>query len=125
MRLSMVVALLALMAAADGAEPVCEGTGCPTAQPAVQPAPASLPIVPMQYRRMGTTGLQVRPHLVLLVPHHFHSYEPCGLWFPRQVSVLGYGAWVTFGPQVKEDAAFELMKAAYLRGVNVRPTRRN
>ncbi len=34
------------------------------------------------------------------------------------VSALSYGAWVTFGDQIGEDAALELMKAAYSAGVN-------
>ena len=46
----------------------------------------------MEYRRLGSAGLQV--------------------------SALSYGAWVTFGTQIGEDAAYELMKTAYDAGVN-------
>lgn len=46
----------------------------------------------MEYRRLGSSGLQV--------------------------SALSYGAWVTFGTQVDDDAAYELMKTAYDAGVN-------
>ena len=46
----------------------------------------------MEYRRLGSAGLQV--------------------------SALSYGAWVTFGTQVGEDVAYELMKTAYDAGVN-------
>ncbi|MBN1149522.1 MAG: aldo/keto reductase [Anaerolineales bacterium] len=46
----------------------------------------------MEYRYLGSAGLQV--------------------------SALSYGAWVTFGAQVGEDAAYELMKTAYDAGVN-------
>ena len=35
-----------------------------------------------------------------------------------QVSELSYGAWVTFGTQIGEDAALELMQAAIDAGVN-------
>jgi voltage-dependent potassium channel beta subunit len=35
-----------------------------------------------------------------------------------QVSELSYGAWVTFGTQIGEDTAFELMQAAIDAGVN-------
>ena len=35
-----------------------------------------------------------------------------------QVSALSFGAWVTFGQQVGEDAAYESMEAAYQAGVN-------
>jgi voltage-dependent potassium channel beta subunit len=34
------------------------------------------------------------------------------------ISALSYGAWVTFGTQMDEDAAFACMKAAYDAGVN-------
>ncbi len=34
------------------------------------------------------------------------------------ISALSYGAWVTFGDQIGEDAAYDLMKAAYDAGVN-------
>jgi len=46
----------------------------------------------MEYRRLGKSGLQV--------------------------SVLSFGAWVTFGNQVDVDAALEIMTAAYDAGVN-------
>jgi voltage-dependent potassium channel beta subunit len=46
----------------------------------------------MEYRRLGSAGLQV--------------------------SALSYGAWVTFGTQVGEDVAYELMKTAFDAGVN-------
>jgi voltage-dependent potassium channel beta subunit len=35
-----------------------------------------------------------------------------------KVSVLSFGAWVTFGDQLGEDVATELMKTAYQHGVN-------
>ncbi len=46
----------------------------------------------MQFRRLGSSGLQV--------------------------SVLSFGAWVTFGNQLDVDAALEIMAAAYDRGCN-------
>ncbi len=46
----------------------------------------------MEYRRLGKTGLQV--------------------------SVLSLGSWLTFGNQVTDDVAEELMKIAYESGVN-------
>jgi len=46
----------------------------------------------MEYRRLGSAGLQV--------------------------SALSYGAWVTFGTQIGEDVAYELMKTAFDAGVN-------
>jgi voltage-dependent potassium channel beta subunit len=46
----------------------------------------------MEYRRLGSAGIQV--------------------------SALSYGAWVTFGTQIGEDTAYELMKTAYEAGVN-------
>lgn len=46
----------------------------------------------MQYRRLGTSGLKV--------------------------SALSYGAWVTFGTQLGQSEATELMTAAYDAGVN-------
>ncbi len=46
----------------------------------------------MEYRRLGSSGLQV--------------------------SALSLGAWVTYGGQVGEDAAYDCMKAAYDVGVN-------
>lgn len=46
----------------------------------------------MQYRHLGSSGLQV--------------------------SALSFGAWVTFGQQFGEDAAYDCMKAAYDAGVN-------
>ena len=46
----------------------------------------------MQYRYLGSSGLQV--------------------------SALSFGAWVTFGTQMGEDVAYDCMKAAYDAGVN-------
>lgn len=46
----------------------------------------------MEFRRLGKSGLQV--------------------------SVLSFGAWVTFGTQLNVDAALELMAAAYDHGCN-------
>ena len=46
----------------------------------------------MQYRRLGSSGLQV--------------------------SVLSFGAWVTFSKQVDQDLAYELMTTAYDNGIN-------
>ena len=46
----------------------------------------------MEYRRLGRSGLQV--------------------------SALSFGAWVTFGIQVDDDTAYELMSAAYEAGIN-------
>ncbi len=46
----------------------------------------------MEYRRLGKSGLKV--------------------------SVLSFGAWVTFGQQLDVDAALEIMAAAYDRGCN-------
>ena len=46
----------------------------------------------MEYRRLGSSGLLV--------------------------SALSFGAWVTFGDQIGEDVAYEMMKAAYDSGVN-------
>jgi voltage-dependent potassium channel beta subunit len=46
----------------------------------------------MEYRRLGSAGLKV--------------------------SALSYGAWVTFGTQIGEDVAYELMKTAFDAGVN-------
>ncbi len=46
----------------------------------------------MQYRRLGKSGLQV--------------------------SVLSLGSWLTFGKQIKDDTAKELMITAYDAGVN-------
>ena len=46
----------------------------------------------MQYRYLGNSGLKV--------------------------SALSFGAWVTFGDQIGEDVATELMKTAYDHGVN-------
>lgn len=36
-----------------------------------------------------------------------------------QVSVLSYGAWVTFGNQLDVKQAAEVMQAAYDAGVNL------
>jgi len=46
----------------------------------------------MEYRRLGSSGLKV--------------------------SVLSFGSWVTFGPQVGDDLAVECLGAAYEGGVN-------
>jgi voltage-dependent potassium channel beta subunit len=46
----------------------------------------------MEFRRLGSAGLQV--------------------------SALSYGAWVTFGTQIGEDVAYDLMKTAFDAGVN-------
>ena len=46
----------------------------------------------MEYRHLGSSGLQV--------------------------SALSFGAWVTFGQQFGEDVAYDCMKAAYDAGVN-------
>jgi voltage-dependent potassium channel beta subunit len=46
----------------------------------------------MQYRYLGSSGLQV--------------------------SALSFGSWVTFGDQIGEDVASDMMKAAYDAGVN-------
>ena len=46
----------------------------------------------MQYRYLGNSGLKV--------------------------SALSFGAWVTFGDQIGEDVATDLMKTAYEHGVN-------
>lgn len=35
-----------------------------------------------------------------------------------KISALSFGAWVTFGDQIGEDVAYEMMKAAYDAGVN-------
>ena len=46
----------------------------------------------MQYRRLGSSGLQV--------------------------SLLSFGAWVTFSKQLDQDLAYELMTMAYDNGIN-------
>ncbi|MFC1481553.1 potassium channel beta subunit family protein [Candidatus Neomarinimicrobiota bacterium] len=46
----------------------------------------------MEYRRLGSAGIQV--------------------------SALSFGSWVTFGDQVDENQAYEMMKAAFDAGVN-------
>lgn len=46
----------------------------------------------MEYRYLGSSGLQI--------------------------SALSFGSWVTFGAQMKDDFAYECMKAAYDSGVN-------
>jgi aryl-alcohol dehydrogenase-like predicted oxidoreductase len=46
----------------------------------------------MEYRRLGKSGLQV--------------------------SVLSFGSWVTFGKQIGDQTADELMTVAYDHGVN-------
>lgn len=46
----------------------------------------------MEYRRLGSSGLLI--------------------------SALSFGAWVTFGDQIGEDIAYEMMKTAYEAGVN-------
>src|SRR3954453_2060650 len=48
--------------------------------------------VEMEYRRLGRSGLKV--------------------------SVLSFGSWVTFGPQLDDDLAMRCMEAAYQGGVN-------
>src|SRR6476620_11816783 len=53
---------------------------------------ASSPGFPMQYRRLGSSGLQL--------------------------SELSFGAWVTFGNQVGRGAAREMIAAAWDHGVN-------
>jgi voltage-dependent potassium channel beta subunit len=49
-------------------------------------------LTPMEYRHLGRSGLKI--------------------------SALSYGAWVTFGTQMDEDAAFACMRAARDAGVN-------
>lgn len=44
----------------------------------------------------------------------YRNLGPSGL----QVSALSFGAWVTFGQQISDDIAADLMKTAYDRGVN-------
>ncbi len=46
----------------------------------------------MEYRRLGKAGVQV--------------------------SALSLGSWVTFGQQISDDVAADLMKTAYDQGVN-------
>ena len=46
----------------------------------------------MEYRRLGSSGLQV--------------------------SVFSLGSWLTFGKQISDQTAEELMKVAYDQGVN-------
>ena len=46
----------------------------------------------MEYRRLGKSGLQV--------------------------STLSFGSWLTFGKQIGDDVAENLMKIAYDNGVN-------
>ena len=46
----------------------------------------------MEYRHLGRSGLQV--------------------------SALSFGSWVTFGPQIGDDVAFDCMQAAWDAGVN-------
>ncbi len=46
----------------------------------------------MEYRRLGKSGLQV--------------------------SILSFGSWLTFGKQITDDTAEELMKIAYEQGIN-------
>jgi voltage-dependent potassium channel beta subunit len=48
--------------------------------------------MPMEYRRLGRTGLKV--------------------------SVLSFGSWVTFGPQLRDERAVECLSAARDAGVN-------
>lgn len=52
----------------------------------------SWPAVAMQYRNLGRSGLKV--------------------------SVLSFGSWVTFGPQLDRDLAAECLRVAYDGGVN-------
>ena len=49
-------------------------------------------VIPMHYRRLGSSGLQL--------------------------SALSFGAWVTFGNQVGRSAAREMVAAAWDRGIN-------
>jgi aryl-alcohol dehydrogenase-like predicted oxidoreductase len=46
----------------------------------------------MEYRRLGNTGLKV--------------------------SVLSYGAWVSFSTQLGVDGAYKIMKRAFESGIN-------
>ena len=52
----------------------------------------ALNLTVMEYRRLGKAGVQV--------------------------SALSFGSWVTFGQQISDDLAAELMKTAYDNGVN-------
>lgn len=56
------------------------------------PFPVSRPMPPMQYRRLGTTGLKI--------------------------SEITYGSWLTFGNQVELDSAKELIEKAFALGIN-------
>lgn len=46
----------------------------------------------MEYRKLGNSGLKV--------------------------SILSYGAWVTFANQIRVDSGYDIMRAAYQRGIN-------
>jgi voltage-dependent potassium channel beta subunit len=54
--------------------------------------PVALPDIPMLYRRLGSTGLQV--------------------------SALSFGAWITFGQQIGRGTARDLIAAAWDHGIN-------
>jgi voltage-dependent potassium channel beta subunit len=55
--------------------------------------PMEIPMhTPMEYRRLGSSGLQV--------------------------SVVSLGSWLTFGSQIGDDVAEELMRIAYEAGIN-------
>lgn len=55
-------------------------------------AAGRVPGMPMEYRRLGSSGLKL--------------------------SILSFGSWVTFGPQLAGEAALECLQAAYEAGVN-------
>lgn len=50
------------------------------------------PLIPMEYRYLGRSGLRV--------------------------SAISFGAWVTWGASISDDEAFACMKAAYELGCN-------
>src|SRR4029453_547780 len=56
------------------------------------PRPARRPVMEMPYRRLGRSGLRV--------------------------SVLSFGSWVSFGPQLDVGRARDCLAAAYDAGVN-------
>lgn len=50
-----------------------------------------------------------------------HTQHHCGCSLGRsglKVSVISYGAWVTFGTQIDEDLALQIMQTAFDHGVN-------
>src|SRR5277367_5887889 len=55
-------------------------------------APGGIAAMPMEYRRLGRSGLKV--------------------------SLLSFGSWVTFGPQLDNDLAAGCLDAARRAGVN-------